>query len=292
MAKGSKGFGGYEEAMEMRDIIDAMVRQSLDSNRPAPTYARVYTIDAVARTCMVVINGDTVAVKATCGSIIPSEVDQIVRLEGPPGARYIADVLGNNSVKAELDALRVESVGSIAWIQATLASGFSHASGNPVRYRKILDYGSEKIQLRGVCSSSSTTSAAITAFTLPLGYRRSAYTSLIISRDVAGGSNTAVAGINTNGTVVLDGKTTGVRGPQTTVGGSGAALVQTSQPVNPPNNTGYAATSAVSRDSAGSNAHIHNFDHTHSVTGLAHQHGLDAVLAPTSISFDGVEFFL
>ena len=249
------------------------------------------TIDQPSRSCEVIFNGDTEIVRVPYRSIAPAAVGQIVAVEGNSPDNYVADVAGVSATDVSLAALFDATAANVPWIQPTLGSGCTHVSGNPIRYRMITDRGSTKIQLRGQCN---TTSAATTILTLPANLRKTAYTSLIISRNVSGGSNTAVLGVNTNGTLVLDGKTVGVKGPNTTTGGSTGAYVNTSQPNNAPRvaSGGYAATSAVSIDQAGSNNHSHNFDHTHGVTGLSHQHGMDAVDAPTSISLDGVEYFL
>lgn len=291
MAKGSKGFGGYEEAMEMRDIINEIVRFSLDQNRPVPTYARVYTIDAVSRTCMVVINGDTVAVKATCGSIIPSAVDQIVRLEGPPGARYIADVLGPDRVAAS-------TFEDAPWLTPTLGSGVTNIAANPLRYRVVNDRGSRKVQFRG---AANLTSAVTTLLTLPAGVWRSAATQLLASRNSSSGAHAVGLVVGTNGAHVLDGKTTGVDGTATSnsaaVNLPSAGAGESSQPVRPPNVSGtYAATSYISGGTANAQ-HFHNFDHVHNIgththAQVVHSHPLPSVVAPSSIYLDGIEYFL
>lgn len=251
------------------------------------------SIDTVGRSVEVIFNGDTEVVRVPYRSIAPAAVGQIVAIEGNSPDNYLADVAGANSTDVALAALFEATAANVPWTQPTLGSGCTHVSGNPIRYRVVTDRGSSKIQLRGSCN---TTSAATTVFTMPVGMRRATYTSLVISRNISGGSNTAVLGVNTTGAMVLDGKTTGADSGVTDVGGSGSASVkrQTTQPTTAPNNTGYAATSAVSRGTAGDNGHIHNFDHIHdvTVTGMSHQHNVPSPLAPTSISLDGVEYFL
>lgn len=298
MAKGSKGFGGYEEAMEMRDIINEMVRISLDSNRPAPTYARVYTIDGGARTCMVVINGDTVAVKATCGSIIPSAVDQIVRLEGPPGARYIADVLGPDVVEAS-------TFSDSPWQACSLGSGVTNISSNPLRYRVVNDRGSRKVQLRG---AANVTSAVTTLFTLPAGIWRSAATQLLVSRNITGGAHAATINVGTNGVHVLDGKTTGVQGTSTAnstaveTGISGVDINHSHKFLNTAasasGDQGFGNTDSYRNpdwgvktwSTANTTSGTPRSNHSHTVN--AHAHGLTAVTTPSSVYLDGVEYFL
>lgn len=276
-----------------------MVAMEIEQLRRARRYGTVVAIDGANRKCQVQFNGDSTATTIPFGNLQPSAVNQIVCIEGNPPDQYISDILGSS--QADLNSIAINNrlsslAGEVNWIQPTLGSGFSHVTGNPVQYRLVNDRGSLKMQLRGAFNISSTSATNI--WTMPVGYRRDVYTSVIISRNVSGGSNTAVLGINSSGIMFLDGKTTGANSGLTTVGGSTAAAVtrSTTQPVNAPRvaNGGYAATSAVSIDAAGSGNHSHNFDHIHNVTisGLAHQHDVPSPAPPTSISLDGVEYFM
>lgn len=287
----------YFKAAELQATIKEMVAKEVEELRKARRYGTVVAIDGANRKCQVQFNGDVTATTVPFGNLQPSAVNQIVCIEGNAPDQYISDILGSS--QADLNSIAINNrlsslAGEVNWIQPTLGSGFSHVSGNPVQYRLVNDRGSLKMQLRGAFNISS--SSVTTIWTMPVGYRRAVYTSVIISRNVSGGSNTAVLGINASGVMFLDGKTTGADSGVTTIGGSTAAAVtrSTTQPTTAPNNTGYAATSAVSRGSPGAGDHIHNFDHLHNVTigGLSHQHDVPSPAAPTSISLDGVEYFM
>jgi hypothetical protein len=93
---------GYASAMEMRDLVSQLVREELSRQAPAPTYATVYSIDAPTRSCLITFPGEVTPVKATYGSVQPNAVGQLVRVEGPPGQRYIADVLGDTKTQTDL----------------------------------------------------------------------------------------------------------------------------------------------------------------------------------------------
>lgn len=188
------------------------------------------------------------------------------------------------------------------WVTPSLASGFTHSS-NTVQYRVVWDNGDRKIQLRGTASVSGSPT---TMWTMPTELRPLIFKSVLVGRDSGGGSNVAQLSINTSGTMVLEGRTTGVRGPDTTIGGSTAAAVtkRTTDPVTSDNgfiSGGRAVTSGstVSMDHNVStneqmNAHQHHFNHEHDVTitGMSHVHGMNAVLSPTVVYLDGTEYFL
>jgi Fe-S cluster biogenesis protein NfuA len=287
------GFGGYAEAMEMRDVMRSAAERAVDDVRPMATFARVYTIDVEARTCLVVLNGDFqfTPIKVTCGSIIPAYVDQIVRLEGPPGARYVADVLGPTQTDSRITML----AGEVEWIQATLGTGFTHQAGNPVRYRLINDHGEAKVQLRGACTTT-TTSTATALFTMPVGMRPLVAKSLLIPRNASGGSNAALLSVAINGAMVLDGATTGVK--ESSTGGthmSGAGANTGSATVNAGHShkflnlewgttDAYRNADSSARFTTGQTAHVHAM--------TPHFHGLDSVIRPTFLGFEDVSYFL
>lgn len=273
------GLGDLDSAMAMRDIVYALVQQALDQERPAPTYGTVQSIDLTNRNAMVVMNGDTVAVKVVFGSIVPSAVGQIVRLEGPSGARYIADIMGSNAT----DAL-------VPWSFPTLTSGYN-VSGvlDVVKYRKITDHGATKIQMAGRLNVTSMTSS--TMFTLPVGYRPVVNLApVILGRGYGGGSHVIAIDVNADGTVNLVGANVGITGVSTT--GSPTVTGSTQQP-------NVAASGDVPGGSANAvNGHTHVgplhshgiFSHTHPMT--AHSHGSVQVTNPDFVSFNGAEWFI
>lgn len=83
-------FGDLNLAAKTKEVISTIVRKEVDSLRPVPRYATVTSLDPV----MVTYSGDPTPVPIKTGSIVPSAIGQIVRIEGAPGDRYISDVVG------------------------------------------------------------------------------------------------------------------------------------------------------------------------------------------------------
>lgn len=90
-------------AARLRDVIRRLVLNELERNRPKYKYAEVVEIDLPARTCRVLYPGDGAAITVRIGSIVPSAVGQIVRVDGLPGDRFIADVMGVVGLATEED---------------------------------------------------------------------------------------------------------------------------------------------------------------------------------------------
>lgn len=99
-------FGDYELALKTKEVIARMVRGEIDALRPPPKYGEVATLDPLT----VVLNGDVAAIPVSFGSIFPSAVGQVVRVEGPPGDRYITDVVGATSGSDPYDASEFDSI--------------------------------------------------------------------------------------------------------------------------------------------------------------------------------------
>lgn len=85
-------------AARMRDVIERLAVQSLQRHRPRIQYATVVAFDRTARTCDVQLAGDSGIYTVGMGAVQPSTTGQVVRIDGPPGDRYIADVLGTAHV--------------------------------------------------------------------------------------------------------------------------------------------------------------------------------------------------
>ncbi len=102
----SGGFGEYQTAAKMRDVIRSIVADELDRLRPADGYATVVTIDVPNRRCEVRFpeDGDTNSIWVGMGSIQPTAAGQVVRVTGPQGDRYIDDVM-ETPVPIEVDPL-------------------------------------------------------------------------------------------------------------------------------------------------------------------------------------------
>lgn len=83
-------FGDFELALKTKEVISLLVRKEVEGLRPIPRYAIVSSLDPLE----VVYGDDTTPVPVKSGSILPQAVGQVVRVEGPPGDRYISDVTG------------------------------------------------------------------------------------------------------------------------------------------------------------------------------------------------------
>lgn len=87
-------FSDYRIALQMRDVIQAMVREEVEKQRPRYQMGVVTSIDRVTRKCGVQFPGEAGSVSVNMGSIQPNNTGQVVRVEGLAGDRYIADVIG------------------------------------------------------------------------------------------------------------------------------------------------------------------------------------------------------
>lgn len=130
-------FTDYDFAIRFRNVIRTVVEDILDRDRPADKIGRVVDIDRSGGTALVVYAGDEVnslRVKIY-PSIQPSSSDRvngpgkgsIVRVSGPPGGRYVAQVLngGAHQVNSRLVDPSISSGGSS---DSTLRSMFSFST--------------------------------------------------------------------------------------------------------------------------------------------------------------------
>lgn len=81
-------------SMQMRDIINKMVSEEIEKQRPRYRYATVQSFDRQGRKAMVVFNGESGAVQVNMGSIQPMTTGQTVRVEGIGTDKFISDVIG------------------------------------------------------------------------------------------------------------------------------------------------------------------------------------------------------
>lgn len=283
------GLDDLDAAIEMRDIIRAIVRTELDAHRPPPVYATVQSIDLAAKTCMVVMTGDTVAVKVQCGSIFPSAPGQVVRLEGQQGDRYIADVLGET-----------ENDKTIPWVAPTLNANVAAFDFDPPKYRVRTQNGSKMVQLRGRVNLTGT--AVTSLWTMPAGVRPLLNLApLLVARDIAGGSPVATLEPRADGTMVLVGGTTGVK-PGTTVADGNVATstvdpadttdVHNGEHKHTSTDTTWVGTDTWTGFMLSNRDHSHAVNGSHSHTGGSHTHGLNNVTFPTFISLNGVQYWI
>jgi hypothetical protein len=174
----------FATAVKVRDLIRSVSRAEVDRTRPGPRYAVVDTVNLTAKTANVTYTGEAVSVPISFGGVVPS-VGAKVRIEGPSGARYIADVH------------------SIPWVAPTLTNGWLNYGTYAVAgyHRDKNGY----VHLKGLLKSGTNTT---TAFTLPAGYRP-AERRLFAAMCNAGASQImGYVDILTDGQVVLSGGTT------------------------------------------------------------------------------------
>lgn len=262
----------------------------------------------------VIIKGTVTAVDAIVFSDVPHTVTVTMSGDATPiaGVRFLnsySPLVGDTVLMVKqgsdlfiLGQMSVAQPSASGWTQPTLGTGFTHASGDPIQYRVVYDHGSPKVQLRGGATQSGSNT---TIFTMPAGFRPlTTKTPILIARDTAGGSNVAQLVVNTTGTMVLTGPTVGVKATSGTSTGIGGGSAITS---NPSGSTTSASGNQAQSGTTGSgpttvveandtdhvhfgNSHTHTLVHTHE--GGDHQHPLDAVTHPTSVSLNGVEYFL
>lgn len=89
----NNGFASFALAMKTRDVVKRFVREVLQEEGWYFTYGTVQTVDSVANTVDVIQTGEATAKTVKMGSLKPAP-GQVVRMFGPPGARFIDDVLG------------------------------------------------------------------------------------------------------------------------------------------------------------------------------------------------------
>lgn len=194
-------------------------------------------------------------------------------------AKQGADIFILGSIASVNPSSTTNTTSDNGWIQATLTAGSHNGNSNGnVKYRRIMDHGSWKMQWQGGWNVSGTT--MVTG--LDPDYRPSARRSLIVARD-ATGANDAKLDFNTDGSVLLVGGTTAPSGTGSTglngafsIGDHGHTYLDIYGAAGEFNYTG--ATSATGGFSVG--------NHSHSVTVT------NAVTAPTWVSLNGLEYFL
>ncbi len=220
------------------------------------------------------------------------------------------------------------------WTTVTLGAGFTHNGngGGAVRYRRVWDNGSPKMQWRGVAGRSSGT----TAVSIPLasGFRPQNLVPLVVARTVVGGSNAVKLDFRTDGTVEVIGGTTAPDAG--TTGGTTPNDVththgQHEHDIAVSAHTHGSHEHVISNSNAGNSGHTHGGavplsehahpNHNHSGTtnvetpaesthfhggttgartpdGSSHNHGSHnhsfnpTVDDPTWISFEGIEYFV
>lgn len=118
--------GDLAFSMQMRDIVNNLVQEQIDTLRPRYRYATVKVIDRVNLKCDVIFNGELGQVRVNMGSIQPSAVNQVVRIEGIGTDKFITDVLGpawNGHRYGVVDPLYSAGPAKVTWEGDTSLSG-------------------------------------------------------------------------------------------------------------------------------------------------------------------------
>lgn len=142
------------------------------------------------------------------------------------------------------------------WTTVTLGAGFTHNGngGGAVRYRRVYDNGSPKMQWRGVAARSSGT--VVISTPLASGFRPQNRVPIGTARSATGGANSVKLDFQTDGTVEMVGGTTS----------PGAGTTGGATPNDSTHNHG--SHEHVIPESS----HTHGF-HSHGISSSAHTHG-------------------
>lgn len=173
------------------------------------------------------------------------------------------------------------------WQTPSLASGFT-TNGNsngPAQYRRVMDNGVWKVQWIGSLGHTGTSTTILSA-ALPANYRPSAKRSILVSRDVQGGSNVAQIDFNTDGTMSLVGATTGPSGTTGTESANHTHFLGSSDTQL----SGYLSQGGSDLG----HAHGLGTSYTEVYASNTHTHTLSGatVVDPTWIGLNHVEYFL
>jgi microcystin-dependent protein len=87
-------FADFVLSIQMRDIITKLAAETVEKLRPKYRYAVVESWDTTTRKASVTYTGDSNPVLVNIGSIWPTFVGQVARIEGIGTDKFIADVFG------------------------------------------------------------------------------------------------------------------------------------------------------------------------------------------------------
>lgn len=88
------GLSEYRAALQMRDIVERLTRNIINSERPKPRYATVQSFDRANYTCDVQFPGESTTITVAMGSVQPQNTGQIVRVASIGSDYFIDDVIG------------------------------------------------------------------------------------------------------------------------------------------------------------------------------------------------------
>ncbi|MEU6674751.1 hypothetical protein [Streptomyces sp. NPDC046925] len=200
------------------------------------------------------------------------------------GIRYIdsyVPVVGDTAliIKQGTDLVALGQIAAAfsasAWTTVTLGAGWTHNgnSGGNVRYRKVWDHGSPKMQWRGVAGRSSGTVAVSTP--LATGYRPQALVPVTVARSAVGGAPAVKLDFMTDGTVVMVGGTASPNGGNTSSESGHSHGMEN----NEHNHGGGVSSEGSHTHGIANNDHNHGSPtgttsgHSHSIATTTHKHG-------------------
>jgi hypothetical protein len=301
----------------IRELATEIAKQAVLDFDPATI--RKGTVTAIADTSApptlsVQISGDTT-----------TTIDGVRYIEAyTPAVNDVALIIKQGTDLVALGKIAA-SYSATAWTTVALGSGFSHngnSNGN-VRYRKVWDNGSPKMQWRGAAGRSSGTVAVSTP--LASGFRPQSLVSVVVARAAAGGANDVKLDFKTDGTIEMIGGTTspdaGTTG-STTPGDSthnhgNHEHVIPNNDHNHSGSTNFTSVGTNTTTASVGTAHIHqvvNPNHEHVISTTSHSHGgttnvttpndsthnhgshnhsFDPTVDdPSWVSFQGIEYFI
>lgn len=163
-------FSDYTAAMKMRDLMQQVVRDEVERINPRYRYGTVVSIDTAARKCVVQYPGEAALTTVSMGiAIQPTQIGQMVRVEGYIGDRFISDVITPYNLTLPQTWHKLGDAGEPAF-----GAGWQNFSaletGGGWTNVKFMKDQQDWVRLTGLANRPVAGTQAI-IFTLPVGYR-------------------------------------------------------------------------------------------------------------------------
>lgn len=179
------------------------------------------------------------------------------------------------------------------WVAATLSAGTGGSGDNAVRYRRIMDHGSWKMQWRGEWNPAGNLSMITAGNALDPDFRPAGRRGLPAARDAVG-STTCRMEFSPDGTVRYYSASPAINTTGDLGGGTGSnGGFDYGGHSHGISDTYGAAGEFVQSDGTSVNGAFSVGSHSHGIDTGSHNHGGSTVVtAPTWISLNGLEYFL
>lgn len=258
----------------IRELATAIAKQAvLDFDPATIRKGTIASIDTAGSppTLGITISGDTTVITGV------RYIDSYVPVVGD-----IVLVIKQGTDLTVLGQIALQFTAS-SWTDATLASGFSHGGngGGNVRYRRVWDNGSWKMQWRGTAAITGTPTTVISA--MPAGYVPASRCSVVAARNLDGNTATVTVEFAVDGTVTLTGgsslagpvntSTTDTSGTTGTIGAHSHSVSDTGGTSQShthfagPWTSGGTSQTHAHNDPQGGSTGGQNVSHTHDVGG-------------------------